>query len=352
MQHSARLGLVGCGKAGQRYLQALVHLPEATLAATADIDLHSAQSGAVAFDAEAFRDVAEMLRAVELDAVIVAVPSGIHREVVEKALEARVAVLVDPPLALTWEDAQALVRAGARERTRLAVAHSPRLLPTVEEVREAIRAERLGTVVTATAVMAGLKPQSYYDEAPWRGLRDIGGGLAFSDGLTALDALVHLLGPVEEVFAHSSHHVHRRAVEDALVVSLRFVSEATGSLAMTTAAMKGQVEERLAVYGTAGVVSLGPTLQIVERWRVEGDDEDQVRRRFLDMPARTSWQGQWDALHDFVSSVLAGASTALDVANALETVAAGEAIERALAEKRAVSLAEVREVLPQFRNLV
>lgn len=320
--------------------------------AAADIDFHSAQSAAVAFDAMAFRDAAEMFRAVPLDAVIVAVPSGLHRAMAELALAARVAVLIEPPLALTAADGEALARAGARERVPIAVAHWPRLLPPLEAVREAISADRLGTLVTAAATAAGLKPPSYYDEAPWRGRRELGGGLALSEGLGALDALVHLLGPVAEVFAHASDHVRHRTVDDTLVASLRFASGVTASLTVTTAAMKGQVEERLAVYGTDGVVSLGPTLQMMERWRVEGDDEDQVRRRFFDMPARTSWQGQWDVLHTFVTAILAGASTPLHVVNSLETVAVGEAVERALAAKRPIAVAEVRDDLPQFRNLV
>ncbi|WPB78119.1 Gfo/Idh/MocA family oxidoreductase [Archangium violaceum] len=85
-------------------------------------------------------DVRELCAAV--DAVVVASPDALHRAHVEAALDAGCAVLCEKPLALTHEDAAALVER-ARHAKRPCVVNFPyRMLPPLRALRAWLREHR------------------------------------------------------------------------------------------------------------------------------------------------------------------------------------------------------------------
>ncbi len=336
-----RLGLVGCGKAGQKYLQALVHLNEAQLVATFDPNFEAASRAATAFDAPAFDDLATMLRQMDIDGIVVASPNDTHRAIIEIACAARVSALVEQPFALSYQDATAMREMAAKAGIVLASAHALRLLPSVSQLAAAVRGHRLGTVVQATAEVVCSRPQSFFDEMPWRQQLESSGGLTFSEAVSVLDILIHLMGPAREVFAFANRTVTSRPIEDALSATLVFESGAVATLAATTAAVKAHAEERISLVGTQGSATVGPTLQGLEAWRMDGDDEQAVCQKIMDLPARTSWQGNWDALHDFVEALGEGIEPSLTVDQALHTIACAEAIRRSLNEDQPVRLGDI-----------
>ena len=84
-----RIGVVGVGHMGQRHAEKTLALRESgvdvTLAGVADADLERARGVASALGVRAARDAAALFR--EADAVVVAVPTLHHYEVVRGALE-------------------------------------------------------------------------------------------------------------------------------------------------------------------------------------------------------------------------------------------------------------------------
>lgn len=338
---AVRLGLVGCGKAGQKYLQALVHLSEAQLVATFDPDFEAAGRAATAFDAPAFDDLSAMLRQMDIEGIVVASPNDTHRGIIEIAAAAGVSALVEQPFALSYRDAVAMRDMGRRAGIVLASAHALRLLPSVDQLVSAVRGQRLGTLVQATAQVVSSRSQSYFDETPWRQQMESSGGLTFSEAMAVLDILIYVMGPVREVFALANRTITPRPIEDVLSATMVFESGALATLSATTAAMKAHAEERIALIGTHGSAMVGPTLQGLEGWRIDGDDEQSVCQKIMDLPARTSWQGNWDALHDFVQALGEGIEPGLTVDQSLNTIACAEAIVRSLRDGRPLAVTEV-----------
>ena len=106
------LGLVGCGAWGKEILQTLALLPNAPVVAICDTypaALRKVKDAAP--KAETFDDYKKLLASPKVEAVIVATPSHLHREVVEAALAAGKHVYCEAPLASTHEDALAIARA-------------------------------------------------------------------------------------------------------------------------------------------------------------------------------------------------------------------------------------------------
>ena len=318
-----------------------MHLTEAQLVATYDPDYEAAQSAALALDTPAFDDLNAMLRQVDIDGVVVASPNDTHRAVVDKCVAAGVSALVEQPLALSYEDAVAMRDSAHRKNIVLASAHPLRLLPSVRQLKSAVRSQRLGAVVQANAQVVCSRPQTFYDEAGWRQDPLASGGLTFSEAMVLLDVLIELMGPAKIVFALANSQVTPRPIEDVLSVNIRFESGALATFSATTAAVKAHAEERVALVGTHGSATIGPTLQSIEAWRIDGDDETAVRQKMMELPARTSWQSNWDALQDFVEALSEGIEPGLTIDQSLDTIACAEAIALSLHEGRSVDLGEI-----------
>lgn len=341
---SLRVALVGCGKIGQKHLQALVHRRMLELVATVDVDLEKASAAAVAFDATPYDSLDAALRDFpDLDAVIVATPSGSHRVLAEAALRSNKHVLVEKPMVLNAIDARALVELAEERHRVLAVNQFNRLLPSVALALETYRQGRLGRLVQGSVSVRLSHLQAYYDAAPWRGTRSMDGGILFNQAIHAMDILLQFSGPIAEAFAFSATLTHQIETEDTLVGVLRAESGALLSVEATTSVADSNLEERVVVIGDQGSLVIGPTLQQVASWRVPGDDEDAVREEINQAPARAGWHSHADALEDFARAVGERETPKLSGRSALHAIEVIEALLRSCEQKRPIAVSQPKE---------
>jgi predicted dehydrogenase len=106
-------GVVGCGPRGREILEILARSPWARVAGVCDTHPDSLKRAeALAPDARAVAESRELLDTPEVEAVVVATPSHLHRAIVEEALEAGRHVYCEAPLASDRGDAKAIAVAG------------------------------------------------------------------------------------------------------------------------------------------------------------------------------------------------------------------------------------------------
>lgn len=338
-----KVALVGCGKIGQKHLQALVHTPKVSLVATVDTDVDKAAAAAVAFDAASYGDLEALFtHHSDLDGVIIATPSGNHRELAEIALTHGAHVLVEKPMALSAEDAMAMVAQAERLGRVLTVTQFNRLLPTVEMAMEVFRSGRMGRLVEGGISVRWARSQSYYDAAPWRGTRHMDGGVLFNQAIHALDVLLQFSGPIEEVFCFAGTLTHHIEAEDTVAATMRARSGALFTVNATTSVAEGNLEERIALVGDKGSIVMGPTVQELEFWRIPEDDEESIIDQVHQSPSRTGWQSHADALDDFVRAIGSGQPSKLSGASALHVIEVIEALMLSADQRRPVSVG-VRE---------
>jgi UDP-N-acetyl-2-amino-2-deoxyglucuronate dehydrogenase len=337
-----RLGLIGCGKIGQKHLQALVHVADAQLVATADQDRERAEAAAVPFDATAFDSAEGLITSGLVDAVIIATPSGLHPALAMAAMEQGLDVLVEKPLALSYADAHALTRFAEDAGLILAVTHFNRMLPAVDRVLTLVRAGYFGQLLSGGVAVRWARPQAYYEEAPWRGTRAMDGGMLYNQGIHALDLAVMAFGPADEVFAYADTKTHAIETEDVVAGTVRFRSGALLTVAATTSVPGQNLEERLTLVGSEGVAVLGPEIMKLQVLRGPDPDAD---ARILEEVAHEapwpSWRSHRNALEDFVAAVQARTPPALSARSTLDVLALIDALTRSGREGRPVSLTEV-----------
>jgi predicted dehydrogenase len=141
-----RLGVVGAGIWGAMHARAYAQNANVELAAICDLDEERARRLAGQYGAgQVFTDVDKMLD-LGLDGISVATPDGAHAEIVLKAAQRGVHVLVEKPLATTVAECQAMVAAAEQAGTLLMVDWHNRWNPPYYASWKSIREGELGDI--------------------------------------------------------------------------------------------------------------------------------------------------------------------------------------------------------------
>ena len=94
-----------------------------------------------------YPDIGELLADASIDVVDICLPTPLHRDVAIAALRAGKHVLVEKPIALTLEDADAMINAAREANRLLMVAHVLRFFPAFAEAREVALSGKHGAIL-------------------------------------------------------------------------------------------------------------------------------------------------------------------------------------------------------------
>ena len=135
-----RVGVVGVGVMGSNHARVFTDFPGVKLVGVADPDERQREFVCDALGCAGFDDV-EALLAHGVDAVTIAAPTHLHRELALACIRRGVHVLVEKPIAPSVEEGRAIIAAARRAGVALMVGHVERFNPTVEAIKDAIRDE-------------------------------------------------------------------------------------------------------------------------------------------------------------------------------------------------------------------
>ena len=135
-----RVGVVGVGVMGSNHARVFADLPGVKLVGIADPDKKQRDLVSHALGCAAYPDI-ETLLAVGIDALTIAAPTHLHRDLAIACIDRGVHVLVEKPIASSVEEGRAIIAAARRAGVTLMVGHVERFNPAVETIKEAIRHE-------------------------------------------------------------------------------------------------------------------------------------------------------------------------------------------------------------------
>jgi len=348
-----RIGIIGIGTYALGW-----HVPRLREIEGAEVVAVARRNAAALADAQkatgaagAYTDWRELLAHPDLDAVIVATPHHAHAAPALAALERGLHVLVEKPMALTSQDAWAMVEAGAQANRTLMVAYNRRSMGCWRSAAQALRAGILGTIrqvnmavfydfrwlMEAERLSAAYRkwleargvPQSCIVddlETYWR--RDperMGGGMFADTGSHFVDLALWLGGapPVEVVALATSAGL---PVETHLGIQARLANDVLLSLSLSDSVPAGA--NRLTVYGDLGTLTAdwatGHPEIVVHR--AEGREELDIELQDTTTTAA------------FVDTILKGTPNLSPARDGAYAVAFTEAVYRSIAEKRIVGI--------------
>ena len=139
MAQAIKVGVLGCGNMGRNHLRVLSSMSEFDLAGCFDPVSEAAEEQAKLYGIKAFATQEELFDNVEL--VHVVVPSYLHKEVAVAAAEVGCHVLVEKPIALTIDDAKAIIEACDTAGVKLCVGHVERFNPAIVALADILKGE-------------------------------------------------------------------------------------------------------------------------------------------------------------------------------------------------------------------
>lgn len=306
------IALVGCGRIAKRHSELLGNgeIRGARLAAVCDIVGQKARKIGEQFSVPHFTDMHEMMTSGTLiDVVAVLTESGLHAEHVIALAPYGKHVVVEKPMALRLQDADAMIRACDDAGVKLFIVKQNRFNVPVVKLREALEGGRFGKLVMGTVRVRWCRPQSYYDQDSWRGTWALDGGVLTNQASHHVDLLEWMMGDVESVYAMSTTALARIEAEDTAVVILRFSNGALGAIEATTAARPTDLEGSISILGERGTVEIGGfAVNKMKTWNfvdpAPGDEE--VMQRFSVNPPSVYGFGH-QAYYDHVVDCIANA---------------------------------------------
>ena len=198
-----RAALIGFGLAGSLFHGSLIAAtPEISLATVVTGNRNRASQAQAEHPGVRVEPRAESVweRADEHDLVVIATPNDSHVELAMQAIDARLAVVVDKPLATTSQAARELVAQSERAGVPLTVFHNRRWDSDQLTLRRLIAEGFLGDVRRYESRFERWRPQLRRDA--WRestAPRD-GGGVLLDLGTHLVDQALVLFGPVSRVY--------------------------------------------------------------------------------------------------------------------------------------------------------
>ena len=331
-----KVAIVGCGRISAKHIEAINSIDALSLAACCDIDPEKAEKTAQDNGCTAYNDVDKMLAETDAELVSICTPSGLHPEHVIKVASHNRHALSEKPLGCSTSACCEAIDACKRAGVHLFVVKQNRLNPAVALLRRAYDAGRFGKLYMILANVLWTRPQSYYDEASWRGTWALDGGCLCNQASHYVDLVQWFGGAVETVTAVASTQERNIEAEDTISVVIRFANGAIGNINATTLVYPKNLEGSITLIGEKGTARVGGVaLNKIEHWQFAESDEMDVLADSSDTDPPTVYGHGHVPFYRHVLNVLLGDEKPFtDGEEAIKTVKIVEAAYAAAAKNR------------------
>lgn len=350
-----QLAVAGAGTIGRRHVELIQASARTRLSAVVD---PAAASGsfAASLGVPHFASLEALFAGpgtAKPDGVILATPNHLHVPGALVCAQHGVPALIEKPVADSLEAGRRLVDALEKQPVPMLVGHHRRHSSTLQTARRAIRAGRLGRVVTVMGSAQFYKPASYFEEGAWR--KEAGGGPILINLIHEMDNLRYLCGEIASVHALASNGVRQFAVEDTVVMTLKFASGALGTFTLSdtaasprsweqtsgenTAYARYPSEDCYFIAGTQGSLAV-PTLRC---WSyAAGESQPGWWTPFVEEKLPVEAVDPLAAqLAHFCDLIEGKAAPIISVTDALQSLLAVEAVRRSIATGQTVALQDL-----------
>jgi len=219
--------------------------------------------------AEFVPTVEELCRHPRVDIVDVCTFPDFRMQPLELCAKYKKHILVQKPMATDLITARAMLDLARDAGIQLGVVSQHRFDDSIQFLKKAIADGRLGRILEADAYVKWHRSAEYYSR-PVKGAWKVeGGGALINQGIHQVDMLLHLAGPVSQVFGYwQLGAVHNIESEDVLNALLCFSSGAKGVIQASTALWPGY-PERIEIHGVKGSAII--TGDKLTTWDVQDD---------------------------------------------------------------------------------
>ena len=248
-----RFGVLGAGRIGKVHARTIAASKNASVAYLADAMPKAAADLAAEVGAKV-ASVEDIIKAKDVDAILIATPTGTHADLIEAASEAGKAILCEKPVSLSVERILACLKVVEKNKSNLMIGFNRRFDPSFANLEKRIRAGAVGNVEMVTVISR--------DPAPPPADYVKGSGGLFRDMMIHdFDMARFLMGEEFVVVNALGSALVDKAIGEAGDVDTAAVQmqTASGKIAVITNSRRASYgyDQRMEVHGSKGMLRAG-----------------------------------------------------------------------------------------------
>ncbi|MEZ0536162.1 Gfo/Idh/MocA family protein [Caldicellulosiruptoraceae bacterium PP1] len=314
-----KFALIGCGRISSKHAEAFANnYNDIEVSAFCDISLEKAvitrekyyqflKNRGIDINKEipVYSNYTEMLEKEKIDVVNIATYSGLHAKHALDCLEYDKHVIVEKPMALSLYDADQMIKKAEEKNKVLAVCLQNRFNKSVQKLKRSIEEGKFGKILYAVANIRWNRNDEYYKSDSWRGTWELDGGALMNQCTHNIDLLQWIIGDdVSSIFGDIETFLRNIEAEDTGFGFLKFNNGSRGIIEGTTCTYPTNLEETLSIFGESATAVLGGTsVNRINVWRVEGENEQEVINSYLENPDNVYGFGHTPLFKDIINAI-------------------------------------------------
>ena len=161
-----KYGVIGCGAIAQRrHIPECIANPDSVLIGIAEFNQARCTELGEKYGVKSFCDHKDLLKMGEIDAVVVSGPNALHASQTIDALNAGKHVLCEKPMAVSRDEARAMIDAAKKNNKYLMIGLNQRLMPPHVRAKEILKTGRLGKVLSFRTAFKHPGPEGWSVDA-------------------------------------------------------------------------------------------------------------------------------------------------------------------------------------------
>jgi predicted dehydrogenase len=236
-----RIAIAGAGYIGQAHLGVMQNSATCTLSAIVDPSPAAVKVAARA-GVPLYKSIDELLARDRPDGLVLATPNHLHVAQGLQCIAAQLPILLEKPIATAVAEGELLVKAADAASAKVLIGHHRAHSPIMAKAKEVVDSGKLGKLVAVAGSATFFKPDSYFNDGPWRG--EIGGGPILLNMIHEVHSLRMLCGDILAVQAFSSNATRGFPVEDTVAINFRFANGMLGTFLLSDTAASARSWEQ------------------------------------------------------------------------------------------------------------
>lgn len=223
------VGIVGCGVISSVHIPLI--LKRHNLVAVCDIDEKKAENIAIENNCSYYKNYSEMLEKEELDVVHILTPHNIRYDVITEAVKNNIHIIIEKPLAFTYEEAQKIINLlDNNPNIEATVIYQNRRNESYLKLKNELSKNKIGKIIGIEATVFWKRNLEYYKEGSWRGkILESGGGLLINQAIHTLDWMQDIGGDIYNISGIISKLKNKNIeVEDTASINIEFSNGVIG----------------------------------------------------------------------------------------------------------------------------
>ena len=259
-------------------------------------------------DIRCYTDYKQMLEELKPDLAAITTPSGTHAQIAVDCINKGINLIIEKPIALSLSDADAIIEAADKNNVKVCACHQNRFNTSVQIIRKAVEAGRLGKLLHGAAHIRWNRGEDYYRQAPWRGTWEQDGGVLMNQCIHNIDILRWMMGDdIIEVTGMTDRLNHDFIeAEDLGLALVKFANGSYGIIEGTTNIYPKNLEETLYLFGDKGTIKAGgKSINTIEEWSFAdgSDNKEEVNSKIQEITANSTGIGNVPLYRDVIGAI-------------------------------------------------